>query len=70
MVGMQTFTVVSGDNGRKIDLILRRLQARVDVHVYKGVNFGSNTVTLEYIKFRNQVRNSEVKFDYSATRRR
>lgn len=66
MVGIQTFTVVSGDNGRRIDLILRRLQARVDVHVYKGVNFGSNTVTLEYIKFRNQVRNSEVKFDYSA----
>lgn len=67
MVGMQTFTVASGDNGRLLDLTLRRLQARVDVHVYKGVNFGANTVTLEYIKLRNQVRNSEVKFDYSAT---
>lgn len=67
MVGRQALTIVSGDNGRQIDLQLRRLQARVDVHVYKGTNFGSNAVALEYIKLGNQVRNSEVKFDYSAS---
>lgn len=65
MVAKQTMTIADGDNGKLIDVILRRLQARVDVHVYKGANFGSNTVTLEYIKLHNQVLNSEVKFDYA-----
>lgn len=66
MVGKQTMTVTSANNGSLINVVLRRLHARVDVHVFKGVNFGSNVVTLEYVKLYNQVLNSEVKFDYTA----
>lgn len=65
MLGKQTMTIASTDNGRIIDVILRRLQARVDVHIFKGPNFGSNVVTLESVTLRNQVLNSEVKFDYA-----
>lgn len=65
MLGKQTMTVASTDDGKMIDVILRRLQARVDVHVFKGPNFGSNIVTLESITLYNQVLNSEVKFDYA-----
>lgn len=65
MVGKQTITIAPGDNGRIVNVMLRRLQARVDVHVFKGVNFGSNVVTLESITLHNQVLNSEVKFDYA-----
>lgn len=65
MVGKQTITIAPGDNGKIVNVMLRRLQARVDVHVFKGVNFGSNVVTLESITLHNQVLNSEVKFDYA-----
>lgn len=65
MVGKQTMTISSMDNGRSINVPLRRLQARVDVHVFKGPNFGSDIVTLESVTLHNQVLNSEVKFDYS-----
>lgn len=67
MVGKQTLTFTSNDNGALVNILLRRLQARVDVHVYKGVNFGTNLVTLESVKLYNQVLNSEVKYDYSST---
>ena len=66
MVGKQAITITDSDNGLSTNVILRRLQARVDVHVYKGANFGSSPVTLEYIKLHNQVLNSEIKFDYTA----
>lgn len=65
MVAKQTMNVVPTDNGTLIGVTLRRLQARVDVHVYKGMNFGSNVVTLESVTLHNQVYNSEVKFDYN-----
>lgn len=65
MVGKQTITIAPGDNGKIVNVMLRRLQARVDVHVFKGVNFGSNVVTLESVTIHNQVLNSEVKFDYT-----
>lgn len=65
MVGKQSMTITSADNGKLVNVLLRRLQSRVDVYVYKGPNFSTNTVTLEYIKFHNQVLNSEVKFDYT-----
>lgn len=67
MVGKQTMTFTNNDNGASVNILLRRLQARVDVHVYKGVNFGSGVVTLESVKLYNQVLNSEVKYDYSST---
>lgn len=67
MVGKQTLTFTDNDNGALVNILLRRLQARVDVHVYKGVNFGTNVVTLESVKLYNQVLNSEVKYDYSST---
>lgn len=66
MVGKQTITIAPTDNGRVVEVVLRRLQARVDVHVFKGANFGSNVVTLESVALQNQVLNSEVKFDYIA----
>lgn len=65
MVAKQQMTIAPADNGSSIGIALRRLQARVDVHVYKGLNFGSNVVTLESITLHNQVLNSEVKFDYN-----
>lgn len=65
MIGKQTMVLTSGDNGATIGIALRRLQARVDVHVYKGPNFDSNVVTLESVTLHNQVLNSEVKFDYT-----
>lgn len=65
MVGKQTITITSTSNGSTIGVALRRLQARVDVHVFKGMNFGSNAVTLESVTLHNQVLNSEVKFDYA-----
>lgn len=67
MVGKKTLTITSADNGTSIAIPLRRLQARVDVHVYKGANFGSTAVTLQSVTLYNQVLNSEVQFDYSAT---
>ncbi|MDD3037379.1 hypothetical protein [Bacteroides sp.] len=65
MVGKQSISIASSDNGRIVNVPLRRLQARVDVHVFKGTNFGANVVTLESITLHNQVLNSEVKFDYT-----
>lgn len=67
MVGKQTIAITSTSNGTTIGVALRRLQARVDVHVFKGTNFGTNIVTLESVTLHNQVLNSEVKFDYVAT---
>lgn len=67
MVGKQTILITSASNGTTIGIALRRLQARVDVHVFKGSNFGTNTVTLESVTLHNQVLNSEVVFDYSTT---
>lgn len=66
MVAKQTISLTAGNNGSTQEVPLRRLQSRVDVHVYKGADFGSNTVTLESVTLNNQVLNSEVKFDYSA----
>ncbi|MEG1660510.1 MAG: hypothetical protein RR304_08105 [Bacteroides sp.] len=63
MVGKQSFTLTSADNGAVMAVALRRLQARIDVHVYKGANFGANVVTLESVTLHHQVLNSEVKFD-------
>lgn len=65
MVANKTVTLGVADNGSVINLALRRLQARVDVHIYKGANFGSNVVTLESVTLHNQVLNSEVKFNYT-----
>lgn len=65
MVGKQTITIASTDNGKITNALLRRLQARVDIHVFKGTNFASNNVTLESVTLHNQVLNSEVKFDYT-----
>lgn len=64
MIGKQTITMSSANNGTSVNVALRRLQARVDVHVYKGPNFGSNAVTIESIKLNNQVLNSKIEFDY------
>lgn len=65
MVGKQAITIAPGDNGKIVNVALRRLQARIDVHVFKGVNFGSNVVTLESVTLHNQVLNSEINFDYT-----
>lgn len=65
MVAKQLMTLTSADNGSSVGIALRRLQARVDVHIYKGPNFGSGVVTLESVTLHNQVLNSEVKYDYS-----
>lgn len=67
MVGKQVLSLSTSDKNVSMDLALRRLQSRVDVHVYKGTNFGSDVVTLESVAFHNQVRNSEIIFDYSNT---
>lgn len=67
MVGQQAMTLTDADNGHVINVALRRLQARVDVHVFKGPNFGSNPVTLKSVTLNHQTLNSEVKFDYTAT---
>lgn len=65
MVGKQTLVLTSANNGQTFSTLLRRLQARVDVHIYKGTNFGSSAVTVESVTLHNQVLNSEVKFDYT-----
>lgn len=65
MVGKQTLVLTSANNGQSVNTQLRRLQARVDVHVFKGVNLNSSAVTLESVTLHNQVLNSEVKFDYA-----
>lgn len=64
MVGKQTITVTSADNGKLVDLILRRLQARIDVHIFKGPSLQSDIVTLQSVTLYNQALNSEVKFEY------
>lgn len=66
MVAKQSIDITSGNNGSTIGVALRRLQSRIDVHVYKGADFGSSAVTLKSVTLYNQVLNSEVKFDYSA----
>lgn len=65
MIGKQTMRMTAATNGTFIDVALRRLQARVDVHIYKGVNLLSKVVTLQSVTLHNQVLNSEVKFDYT-----
>lgn len=65
MVGKQVLNMSTAINGSTISIPLRRLQTRVDVHVYKGPNFGSGGVTLNSVTLYNQALNSEVKFDYS-----
>lgn len=64
MVGKQTLNITAANNGSIIGVVLRRLQARVDVHVFKGPNYENHTATLESVALNNQVLNSEVKFDY------
>lgn len=54
MVGKQAITIAPGDNGKIVNVALRRLQARIDVHVFKGVNFGSNVVTLESVTLQDR----------------
>lgn len=66
MVGKQTLNMTASSNGTIIDVVLRRLQARVDLHIFKGVNYEAHTATLESVTIYNQVLNSEVKFDYDA----
>ena len=63
MLGRRSIDVSEATHGSFVSVPLRRLQARVDVHVYKGENFGANSVTLESITLRNQVLNSEARFD-------
>lgn len=65
MVGKMEMNIVPADNDSFVGVTLRRMEARVDVHVYKGANFGSNTVTLQSITLHNQVLNSQIKFDYT-----
>lgn len=65
MVGKQTVVMTAANNGALIDVALRRLQARVDVHIFKGANLLSSIVTLESVTLYHQVLNSEVKFDYT-----
>lgn len=64
MVGKQTLTLAPADNGKLVDVILRRLQARIDVHIFKGPSLLSDIVTLESVTLYNQALNSEVKFEY------
>lgn len=64
MVGKQTLNITSANNGSTVGVVLRRLQARVDLHVFKGPNLGAYNVTLESVTIHNQILNSEVKFDY------
>lgn len=65
MVSKQVLNMNAAIDGTTISIPLRRLEARVDVHVYKGPNFGSAAVTLQSVTLYNQSLNSEVKFDYS-----
>lgn len=64
MVNKRVVAVAANDNGTAVECALRRLEARVDVHVYKAANFGSTAVTLKSVALYNQILNSEVKFDY------
>lgn len=65
MVGKQTLNMTEANNGGLINVALRRLAARIDVHIYKGLTLLSTIVTLKSVTLRNQVLNSEVKFDYT-----
>lgn len=65
MVGKQTLDITAANDGSTVGVVLHRLQARVDVHVFKGANLGVYAATVESITLHNQVLNSEVKFDYA-----
>ena len=67
MLSKKNIDVTEASNGSSVAMSLRRLQARVDVHVYKGDNFGTNNITLESVVLVNQVLNSESKFDDPST---
>lgn len=64
MVGKQSVTLTPTDNNKTLVIPVRHLQARVDVHVFKGPNLAANNVTLKSVTLKNQVLNTEVKFDY------
>lgn len=64
MVGKSTIQLQPSNAGATTTIYLRRLQARIDVHVFKGTNFGSTNVTIESIELCNQALNSLVEFDY------
>ena len=67
MMGKKEITIAPDDDDTQFSMLLHRLQARVDLHVYKGVNFGTNTIKLVSAKLNNQVLNSEVDFDYTVS---
>lgn len=65
MVGKRMLEIIPENNGATFSVALHRLQSRIDVHLYKGANFGSNTLTLKSVTFHNQVLNSKIDFDYA-----
>jgi hypothetical protein len=65
MIGKKEISIASTDNGTQFEMLLHRLQARVDVHIYKGPKFATNSVELESVKLYKQILNSDVDFDYT-----
>ena len=65
MLGKKEITITPADDGALFNVLLRRMQARIDLHVYKGPNFGTNTIELVSVKLNNQILNSDVDFDYT-----
>lgn len=64
MIGKQSVVVSDVEKQKEATIEMRRLSARVDVHIYKGTNLAASNVLLESVTLHNQVFNSEVKFDY------
>ncbi len=64
MVGWSEVTIDTQSEGSYISMELRRLSARVDIHVFKGDGFGDESVTLQGVTLSNQILNSQILFDY------
>lgn len=65
MVGQQAATVNTANMNVTVPIAVAHLQARIDMHVFKGPNIGTGTVTLQSITLNNQVLNSTVQYVYN-----
>lgn len=65
MVGQQAATVNTANMNASVTIPVSHLQARVDVHVFKGPNIGAGTVTLQSVTLNNQVLNSTIAYTYN-----
>lgn len=65
MIGKEIVSLTPTDHNKNVNIAMHHLQARIDVHLFKGEKIASKDVVIESITLHNQILNSEVEFGAS-----